>query len=353
VDVEITVTAADEGGSGVKTVTVSGGHFTNATDIKTAGKFTAAESTAGTYTYTVTVTDNAGNSASAAVTIKLDPKGGQKPVDPVSPPAPNAEIPKPDGGSVTISPENPKPGDKVIITAKPDEGKALDKITVTDKDGKKIPVTKNPDGSFRFVQPEGKVTISVSFKTSTGLPWNPFTDVKIEDWFFDSVKYVYENGLMMGTDGTSFEPDLGTSRAMIVTILWRMQGEPKAKAASDFVDVPAGAWFSEAVAWAQEQKLAAGVDEKHFEPNRNISRQELASLFYRYAVLAKLAPTGAWQVPLTYADKSKIADWAVEGAMFAQLKGFIKGRPGNIFAPNAPATRAEASSMLQRFITAK
>ncbi|MEG1108711.1 MAG: S-layer homology domain-containing protein, partial [Oscillospiraceae bacterium] len=276
--------------------------------------------------------------------VNPPPAGGD-----FTPPTYTPETPTVDHGSVTVSPKNPAKGDKVTVTVTPDPGYEAGQITVTDKDGKNVPVTRNADGSYSFIQPQGAVKIAATMR----LAWNPFGDVKVGDWFHDSVKYVYESGLMAGMDAQTFAPNSGTSRAMIVTILWRMQGEPKAKAASDFVDVPAGAWFSEAVAWAQEQKLAAGVDEKHFEPNRDISRQELASLFYRYAVLAKLAPTGAWQVPLTYADKSKIADWAVEGAMFAQLKGFIKGRPGNIFAPNAPATRAEASSMLQRFITAK
>jgi len=130
-------------------------------------------------------------------------------------------------GTVSVSPKAPTSGNKVTITPKPDEGHAVGEVIVTDKNGKEIPIKDNGDGTFSYTQPSGKVTITVTFKPARPA-WNPFVDVAEKDWFHDSVKYVYEHDLILGTSDTTFSPYWDTSRGMMITVLWRLEGSPQA-----------------------------------------------------------------------------------------------------------------------------
>lgn len=178
---------------------------------------------------------------------------------------------------------------------------------------------------------------------------NPFIDVKKNDWFFDSVKYVHRNGLMNGTTANTFEPDGLVTRAMLVTVLWRAEGEPAADLAMPFTDVKDD-YYTEAVRWAASVGIVKGITETEFAPDMSITREQIATIMHRYAVYKGTAPTGAWAIRLTYADLADISDYAAEGVMYCTLKGIMQGRDNNMFVPQDDATRAEIAAILERYM---
>ncbi len=264
------------------------------------------------------------------------------------PPAPKPEIPVSDHGSTTVTPQQTNPGDKTTVNPKPDEGYVVDNVIVTDQNGKKIAVKDNGDGTYSYTQPSGKVIITVTFKPEdVRLPWNPFADVTERDWFYDSVKYVYEKGLMNGTSDTAFRPYTTTSRGMIVTILWRLEGKPTAKSANPYADVSTGAYYDKAVAWAAENGIVKGYDNGNFGPNNPITREQLAAILYRYTQFKGIV------TPIT-GDLSQFTDqpstWAADAMQWAVGVGIISGRGNGTLDATGNATRAETSAMLARFL---
>ena len=253
-------------------------------------------------------------------------------------------------GTVEVSPERPSNGQEVVITPRPDEGYTAGTVTVTDKNGKDIPVKDNGDGTYSYTQPKGKVTVTVTFKPKeTRLPWNPFTDVAERDWFHDSVKYVYEQSLMVGTSNTTFSPYMDTSRGMIVTILWRLEGEPEATAASSFSDVAAGAYYAKAVAWGNENGIALGYGNGRFGSDDTITREQLAAILHRYAQY-KGADVGAGGALSAFNDGAEVSGYAREAMAWSVEQGIITGKDGGILDPKGTATRAEAAAMLMRYL---
>jgi hypothetical protein len=208
----------------------------------------------------------------------------------------------------------------------------------------------------------------VSFKTShlslyaigyeepvISAPWvNPFLDVLERDWFYADVEYAYSKGLMTGISSTAFNPQGKMNRAMLVTILYRYAtqtvGVPYAPSTNAFTDVPEGQWYSDAIAWAAANGIVNGDGDGRFAPEEYITREQLAAVLLRYAEYARAGPQGAWAVRLDFADVGSIDDWAVEGAMYCYKQGIITGKPGNLFDPDGEATRAEAATVLRRFI---
>lgn len=174
--------------------------------------------------------------------------------------------------------------------------------------------------------------------------WNPFMDVKTGQWFHDSVKYAYEQGLMVGTDETHFSPELDTSRAMIATILWRRAGSPEMKKAVAYPDCDSRAYYAGAVAWGTEKGVVKGHDNGNFSPNDPITREQLAAMLWRYA--GSPAPSGSLD---GFTDSGRASGWALDALRWAVERGFLTGRGDGVLAPNGKATRAEAAAMLQRF----
>ena len=190
-----------------------------------------------------------------------------------------------------------------------------------------------------YAAPQGRMTVI------------PFADVKIADWFYNDVMFVYKNNIMGGT-GTGFEPGTLLNRATITTMLWRLAGEPEAeKAATEyFDDVDADAWYSAAAAWAFESGLTTGTGEKTFEPLKVLSRQEMATFIYRYAEISELVPEGEdWKQELAFGDSDSIADWAVDGAVFCASLEIINGIGGN-FSPAEASSRAQGATVLSRLL---
>ena len=184
-----------------------------------------------------------------------------------------------------------------------------------------------------------------------GPPW--FQDVNPADWFYNSVRYVFENGLMNGTSESPmlFSPNALLTRAMIVTILYRQAGSPSvAGLTNPFSDVPDGQWFTNAVIWAAENGIVQGIGGGLYDPNTNITREQLATILYRYAQFLDKTPDGSLVGTLSFADANLISDYAKDAALFCVNNGIITGKPGDLFDPKGQATRAEAATMLNRFI---
>ena len=180
-------------------------------------------------------------------------------------------------------------------------------------------------------------------------PMAAFTDLGPASWYHDGIHYCLENGLMVGTGADTFTPDGTATRAMIVSILWRMEGCPSVNYAMTFKDVPAGAWYAEAVRWAASEGVVSGYSADKFGPEDPVSREQLCSILYRYTAPSSSLYETAWKDLLGFADNAKVSKWAGASVYWAFVKGIVSGKDGNKFDPTAGATRAEVASIFQRY----
>ncbi len=176
---------------------------------------------------------------------------------------------------------------------------------------------------------------------------NPFTDVDETAWYYDGVKYVNVNGIMVGTATDKFSPLLSLTRAQFVTILYRIEGEP-AVGSSKFADVPSGSWFEKAVTWAAETGITQGVSATKFDPNATLNNEQLATMTYRYAQYKKYDT--AVEGELTYSDKKRVSSWAVDAVLWADNKGIMTGNLDGTFGPAKDATRGQAADVFAKFM---
>lgn len=177
----------------------------------------------------------------------------------------------------------------------------------------------------------------------------PFTDVPTSAWFYDSVRNVYENCIMNGVSPTLFQPNGTMSRAMVATVLWRLEGEPEMDDTSVFTDVPRGQWYTQAIAWAYEQGIITGYGGGRFGPQDNVTRQQLAAMLFRYAKTMDL--DGGERASLSaYRDQGQVADWAREAFAWAVAKGHINGTSPTTLSPTGTATRAQCAAILTRML---
>lgn len=184
---------------------------------------------------------------------------------------------------------------------------------------------------------------------------NPFTDVKESDWFYGNVKYVYENKLFVGISDTLFAPNDNMTRAMLVQVLYRAEGEPSMENENwgyPFEDVDAGSWYGTAVYWARSNGIVKGYSDLEFAPDRLITREEIAAIMYRYAALKGTADEKKGDLS-KFTDESLISGWARESMEWAVGCGLIMGKDNGIIDPLSGATRAEVAAILQRFIEMK
>ena len=254
-----------------------------------------------------------------------------------------------DNGKVTVSPKNASKGATVTITVTPDEGYELGTLTVTDKDGNKISVTDKGNGKYTFTMPDGKVTVSATFTAVEEVPEQvgSFTDVDTADWFAEAVQYMLDNKMMNGITDTTFGPDNTTTRGMIVTILYRLEGEPDA-AASNFTDVAANMYYADAVAWAQANNIVNGITTTTFGPDNAITREQMAAILYRYAQFKGYDVTASNDLG-SYTDASQISAYATTAMQWANAEGLITGNTTTTINPIGNATRAEVATILMRF----
>lgn len=177
---------------------------------------------------------------------------------------------------------------------------------------------------------------------------NPFTDVSASHWAHDDITYVYENDLMNGTDGSLFSPESTTTRAQVVTVLYRLAGQPAADWENPFWDVPASAWFHDAVTWAWENDITGGVSSTHFGAGNAVTREQLATFLYRYAQ-DQGYDTSARADLSGYSDAGLVSSYATEALSWANATGLITGTTGTTLSPQGSATRAQVATILSRF----
>lgn len=176
-----------------------------------------------------------------------------------------------------------------------------------------------------------------------------FSDVSKDDWYYSSVKYVYENNLFKGTE-KGFEPDAVMSRAMLVTVLHRLKSPEKVQEENKFSDVEENMWYTESIKWAAENKIVNGVSDTEFNPDEKITREQLALILYRYATLCGYDTTIGENVNISsYTDLDKISDYAVDAIKYSVEKGILNGKGNSILAPDDGASRAEVATILMRF----
>lgn len=214
-------------------------------------------------------------------------------------------------GDVTVSPKSASKGDTVTITVKPDSGYELDTLTVKDASGSKIKVKDKGDGKFTFTMPASKVTVSAEFAEIETLD---FADVSTDAYYYEAVKWAAKKGITGGTGDGTFNPNGSCTRAHIVTFLWRAAGSPAPKSTVSFADVPAGSYYAKAVAWAVENGITLGTGDGTFSPNATCTRAQSVTFLYRALGTAPTTVNGFTDVPADafYADA---VAWAVESGV--------------------------------------
>lgn len=261
--------------------------------------------------------------------------------------APDAE-----NGTVRVSPSRASRGTTVTITVTPDEGYELESLTVLDSRDNEIPLTDKGDGKYTFTMPSGRVTVEASFAEIAPEPL-PFGDVDDGDWFAGAVRFVYESGMMNGVSETDFAPHAATSRSMIVTILYRLEGEPVVDYAMDFTDVAGDAYYAEAVRWAASEDIVGGYGGGLFGAEDAVTRGQLAVILYRYAVYKGYdVSIGEDTNILSYADFADLSEYAIPAMQWACGAGVVNGTSESTLTPQGEATRAQVAAMLMRFCEA-
>lgn len=251
-------------------------------------------------------------------------------------------------GGVNASPSNAEKGAVITITLSPDKGYKLDKLTVTDGSGKTVSTVKKSDTVYTFTMPASAVKVGVSYVKATETPSETkFNDVSANDWFASAVDYVTGKGMMNGTADNTFSPKANTTRGMVVTVLYRLENQPSTSAAS-FTDVASGAYYANAVAWANANGIVSGYGSGKFGPNDKVTREQLAAILYRYAQYKKYDVSGANSLD-GYTDAQSVSSYAVPALQWANAAGVVTGKSGSKLDPKGNATRAEVAAMLMRF----
>ena len=247
-------------------------------------------------------------------------------------------------------------GDKVTIDVTPDQAYKLDDLTVT-ANGKEVDLTANGDGTYSFTMPSADVRITATFAEDPD--WTPdepeepttdvsdlFLDIAPNAWYKDAIQYAYDNGLMTGVSATEFAPEQTTTRAMIVSILARLENVTSAEAAG-FADVD-DEWYATAVNWAASVGVVNGYEDNTFQPNTAITREQLAAILMNYA--AYKGEDVSNRADLTsYTDQP--STWAQEAMQWAVAEGLISGVTADTLQPQGAATRAQVAAILQRFLS--
>ena len=260
-----------------------------------------------------------------------------------------------DHGSLTVD-RYATEGEKVTITVTPDEAYKLDDLSVT-AGGKEVTLTAGGDGTFSFTMPSADVKITATFAKDPDWtePEEPATDVSdifldiaANAWYKDAVQYAYDSGLMTGVSANEFAPEATTTRAMIVSMLARLEGVESAESAG-FTDVAANDWYATAVNWAAASGITSGTGDGNFSPNTAITREQLAAILMNYAQY-KGQDVSARATLDIYNDATAISSWANDVMSWAVAEGLLTGVTNDQLQPQGNATRAQVAAILERFL---
>lgn len=248
---------------------------------------------------------------------------------------------KTENGSVNISSTSAKRGSVVTITVTPDAGYVLDELTVTDKDGKELSLTKKSDTEYTFVMPAGKVEITPSFVKQAEEPSRVFVDVKTGDYFYDAVQWAVGKGITNGTSAETFSPEAPCTRAQIVTFLWRAAGSPVVNYAMDLSDVAGDAYYAEAVRWALSEGITTGTSADQFSPDATCTREQAVTFLYRAAGSPAVSGESAFEDVGADAYYARAVAWAAQN-------GVTNGISQALFGTGSDCTRAQIVTFLYR-----
>ena len=268
----------------------------------------------------------------------------EKPSSSSSSSRPSYSITTPDkteNGSVNISSTSAKRGSVVTITVTPDAGYVLDELTVTDKDGKELSLTKKSDTEYTFVMPAGKVEITPSFVKQAEEPSRVFVDVKTGDYFYDAVLWAVGKGITNGTSAETFSPEAPCTRAQIVTFLWRAAGSPVVNYAMDLSDVAGDAYYAEAVRWALSEGITTGTSADQFSPDATCTREQAVTFLYRAAGSPAVSGESAFEDVGADAYYARAVAWAAQN-------GVTNGISQALFGIGSDCTRAQIVTFLYR-----
>lgn len=226
------------------------------------------------------------------------------------------------------------------VTITPDAGYRIARILVN---GKEVAV------ATRLTGLRASDVVVVTFEKIESEPTVSFTDVSDTDWYAGAVEFVVSKNLFQGMSATEFRPNVEMSRAMLVTVLYRMSGE-KVSSGSDFADVAADAWYAPAVAWAKENGIVQGITATTFVPNGAVTREQMAAILYRYAQYQGAVPNADQTVLAGFADEASVSAYAVPAMAWAVQEGLLSGVGQQKLAPGGVATRAQVATILQRYL---
>ena len=247
-------------------------------------------------------------------------------------------------GSVSANPKNAAKGTTVTLTVKPDPGYVLSTLTVTDRKDNTVTLSKQSDTRYIFTMPGSPVTVTARFVESEVPPASlPFTDVPQDAFYYDAVQWAVHNGITTGTSATAFQPDASCTRAQVITFLWRAAGAPAPKdTGSPFSDLPANAYYTDAVLWAVENGITTGTSATTFRPDDTVTRGQAVTFLYRAAG----APAASGS---SFADVSDGAYYS-NAVTWAAANGITTGTGNNCFLPNSDCTRAQIATFLYRSV---
>ena len=264
------------------------------------------------------------------------------------PSAPRYDVAVSDGahGSVSVSPKSASKGSTVTVTVTPDKGYALETLAVTDKNGSALDLTDRGNGNYTFTMPSGPVTVTATFMDDNTM-LNFFVDVPAGAYYYDAVLWAAEGGIVTGTDAVHFSPDASCTRAQLVTLLWRAAGSPVVNYAMNFNDVDSGAYYAEAVRWAASEKVVEGTTAETFAPDAAVTRAQVVTMLYRFAKAQGMDTTQGGMAIREFDDFDAVPAYALEAMDWAVNAGVLKG-DNNRLLPQDNCTRAQIVTMLYR-----
>ena len=270
-----------------------------------------------------------------------------------APSAPRYDVAVSDGahGSVTVSPKSASKGSTVTVIVTPDKGYTLETLSVTDKNGSALNLTDKGGGKYTFTMPSGPVTVAATFMDDNTM-LNFFVDVPAGAYYYDAVLWAAEGAIVTGTDAVHFSPDASCTRAQIVTFLWRAAGSPVVNYAMDFNDVDGGTYYAEAVRWAASEKIVEGTTAETFAPDAAVTRAQVVTMLYRFAKAQGMDTTQGGMAIREFDDFDAVPAYALEAMDWAVNAGVLKG-DNNRLLPQDNCTRAQIVTMLYRALGEK
>ena len=269
------------------------------------------------------------------------------------PSAPRYDVAVSDGahGSVTVSPKSASKGSTVTVTVTPDKGYTLETLSVTDRNGSALNLTDKGGGQYTFTMPSGPVTVAATFMDDNTM-LNFFVDVPAGAYYYDAVLWAAEGGIVTGTDAVHFSPDASCTRTQLVAFLWRASGKPVVNSARNFNDVDSGTYYAEAVRWAASEKVAEGTTAETFAPDAAVTRAQMVTMLYRFAKAQGMDTTQGGMAIREFDDFDAVPAYALEAMDWAVNAGVLKG-DNNRLLPQDNCTRAQIVTMLYRVLGEK